>query len=69
MDLNAVRVEVELMDGGADAHSTEETLDGVAHAARAHAEYNHRILCRHRLYLRQCLRRKHIHVVHLTVVV
>ena len=33
---------VELVDGGADAHPAEEALDGVAHAARAHAEYHHR---------------------------
>ena len=67
MDIDAIRVEVQLVDGGADSHSAEETLDGVAHAASAHAEYNHRIFSRHRLYPGQSIRRKHSHVVHLVV--
>lgn len=48
--LAAPGVLVELVHGGVHPHPAEEPLDGVAHAARAHAEYHHRVLRRQPLY-------------------
>lgn len=38
LHVGATWVLVELVDGGVDPHAAKEALDGVAHAARAHAE-------------------------------
>lgn len=44
LNLLASWVVVQLVDHGVDAHSAEEALDGMAHAAGAEAEDHHRIL-------------------------
>lgn len=46
LEVFATRVLVQLVHRWVDTHAAKEPLNGVAHAAGAHAEYHHRILRR-----------------------
>ncbi|CAL9173706.1 unnamed protein product, partial [Musa hybrid cultivar] len=67
LHLPPARVLVQLHHRRAHPHAAEEPLQGVAHAAGAHAEDHHRALRRHPLHpLQRVHRRRRPHPSHVT---